>query len=155
MDGGHAGFFCCLALLAYTPRVKTLLWFDVAIYTAILVFLGLHPQRSAHYIAGMLIAALALAFWITARLQLGSSFSVGPQAHKLVTHGLYSRIRNPIYFFGHIALLGAIIAFGWWVLLPIWAFGILFQWMRVKREAAVLETAFGDEYRAYRSQTWF
>jgi protein-S-isoprenylcysteine O-methyltransferase Ste14 len=29
------------------------------------------------------------------------------------------------------------------------------QYMRIKREEQVLGAAFGDDYRAYKSQTWF
>jgi protein-S-isoprenylcysteine O-methyltransferase Ste14 len=31
----------------------------------------------------------------------------------------------------------------------------LVQWRRARAEAAVLEKAFGDQYRKYRAQTWF
>jgi protein-S-isoprenylcysteine O-methyltransferase Ste14 len=29
------------------------------------------------------------------------------------------------------------------------------QYFRIKREEQVLEAAFGDDYRAYKSKTWF
>lgn len=94
--------------------------------------------------------------WITARLQLGKSFSVTAQAKKLVTHGLYARIRNPIYFFGGIAILGLLVAWGKLVLTLVFlVFYFLFQIPRAKLEAQVLEETFGDEYRRYRKQTWF
>src|SRR5258708_15977826 len=67
-----------------------------------LSFLGIHygskpwtPTR----IAGVVIGLPSLALLVLARIELGSSFSVRPKAHTLVTHGLYSRIRNPIYLF--------------------------------------------------------
>jgi len=37
-------------------------------------------------------------------LPVGQSFSVTPQARELVTHGLYSKIRNPIYVFSALML---------------------------------------------------
>jgi protein-S-isoprenylcysteine O-methyltransferase Ste14 len=39
-----------------------------------------------------------------------------------------------------------------WVLIPVI---IIVQTIRAHREAQVLEAAFGDTYREYRSKTWF
>src|SRR6478752_5018131 len=57
---------------------------------------------------GIAIPAAVLVF--TGRWQLGRSFSVTPQARALVTHGVYSKIRNPIYVFSALMLLGVLIA---------------------------------------------
>ncbi len=130
-------------------------WMDVAFYLAIAGYLAAHPHRSAHYAIGMAIAAVGFTLWITARLQLGRSFSVTAQATRLVTTGLYSRLRHPVYCFGHLAITGMVIATGIWLLLIGVAFGALFQWARIRKEEAVLESAFGDEYRRYRATTWF
>lgn len=74
-----------------------------------LSFLGIHygsqpwtPTR----IAGVVIGLPSLALLVLARIELGSSFSVRPTAQTLVTHGLYSRIRNPIYVFGGLLIAG-------------------------------------------------
>jgi len=91
-----------------------------------------------------------------ARWQLGKSFSVTPQARELVTHGLYSKIRNPIYVFSALMLAGILIAlqrsyalfFLLLVLIPV-------QIVRARKEAKVLEAKLGEEYRAYRAKTWF
>jgi hypothetical protein len=48
--------------------------------------------------------------FVTARLQLGKSFAVTPQAKELVTLGLYSRIPNPIYVFVDVMIFGLILA---------------------------------------------
>ena len=143
--------------LSYTtrPMKRYLMWFDVAIYLIIaaLVF-GLRP-RTYQYWIGLALFIFGLAFWITARLQLGRSFAVTAQAKQLVTHGLYSKISHPIYFFAGIALVGILIGGQSWLALMI---GLLFYSMqlgRVKRENQVLEQAFGEDYRRYRAQTWF
>jgi len=34
-------------------------------------------------------------------------------------------------------------------------FVVAMQTVRARKEARVLEATFGDEYRAYRSRTWF
>jgi protein-S-isoprenylcysteine O-methyltransferase Ste14 len=104
---------------------------------------------------GSVLALAGMIGVFTARYQLGRSFSVTPQARALVTHGLYSKIRNPIYVFGTIAVAGVVLALHlrWgWILLAVL---IAVQVLRARREARVLEAKFGDEYRRYRSQTWF
>jgi protein-S-isoprenylcysteine O-methyltransferase Ste14 len=90
-----------------------------------------------------------------ARFQLGRSFSVKAEARTMVTHGLYSRIRNPIYVFGMFLLAGFVMILRrpiLWLLVLVIA---VVQIIRARREARVLEAAFGDAYREYRRKTWF
>src|SRR5712671_6878027 len=61
-------------------------------------------------IAGAILAVVGYSVVLIARLQLGKSFSVSPQAKELVTAGLYSRIRNPIYVFVDVMIFGLILA---------------------------------------------
>jgi protein-S-isoprenylcysteine O-methyltransferase Ste14 len=58
------------------------------------------------------MAAVGFALWLTARIQLGKSFSVRARARALVTTGLYSKFRHPIYLFGGVAYAGLLIAWG-------------------------------------------
>jgi protein-S-isoprenylcysteine O-methyltransferase Ste14 len=92
---------------------------------------------------------------VTARFQLGKSFAITAKARELVTHGIYSKIRNPIYVFGAVMLAGFVLVLHrpvlWLVLLAL----IVMQTLRARREAKVLEAAFGDAYREYRRKTWF
>ena len=93
--------------------------------------------------------------WTVARFQLGASFSVTAQARHLVTRGLYSKIRNPIYIFGSCVIAGTILLLGHPLLLLMFAIVIPMQIWRARKEAAVLEAKFGDEYRRYSASTWF
>lgn len=123
-----------------------------------LSFLGMHygsipwtPTR----IAGLVIGLPSLALLVLARIELGSSFSVRPKAQTLVTHGLYSRIRNPIYVFGGLLIAGIFL----YINKPraLWLFVALIplQIYRARQEEKILEARFGDEYRQYKSRTWF
>lgn len=114
-----------------------------------------HQPWTPMRIAGAVIGLPSLALLILARSQLGGSFSVRAKAQALVTHGLYSRIRSPIYVFGGLAIVGGFLYFGVPKLLWLLVVLIPLQIYRAREEAQVLAAKFGDEYRAYKARTWF
>jgi protein-S-isoprenylcysteine O-methyltransferase Ste14 len=112
------------------------------------------PWNAQRYL-GTALAIIGAAGIASARYELGKSFSIRPEAHKLVTTGIYSRIRNPIYLFGAVMIAGVILVLQrpqWWIALFVI---VIAQAVRARREARVLEAAFGDAYREYRRKTWF
>jgi protein-S-isoprenylcysteine O-methyltransferase Ste14 len=133
-------------------------WIDVAVYLIYIAFFGLAlvvgPRGTLWYIALCLSAGCSV-LWFVARWQLGNAFSVAPEARQLVTRGLYSRIRHPIYVFGTLAFLFVVLALQGWLALIIWVVVILIQVGRARREERTLAETFGEEYTAYRSRTWF
>jgi protein-S-isoprenylcysteine O-methyltransferase Ste14 len=106
-------------------------------------------------IAGAAIALTSLCLVLLARMQLGRAFSIRAKATRLVTTGLYARLRNPIYVSGCFFFLGIAMFIPFWPLLLLLIIVIPMQIARARREATVLEATFGDEYRRYRQQTWF
>lgn len=106
-------------------------------------------------IAGVAIALPAFILFCVARIQLGGSFSLEAKATELVTTGIYSKIRNPIYFFGALMLLGIIIWSGKPLLLIIYVILIPMQFIRARKESGVLAAKFGDAYLEYKKKTWF
>lgn len=106
-------------------------------------------------VTGMCIAVPALLLLVVARLQLGRAFSVQAKASTLVTFGLYSRIRNPIYLFGALMIAGAIIWSGQPLLFLVFLVLIPLQVVRSRKEAKVLEEKFGAAYLEYKEKTWF
>ena len=106
-------------------------------------------------LSGLVLLAVGLFFLTIARSQLGNSFSIGPEARRLVTQGLYSKIRNPIYFFGSFAVAGLFLYVERMYLLLLLPPVVVLQFFRARAEARLLEEEFGDEYRAYRAKTWF
>jgi protein-S-isoprenylcysteine O-methyltransferase Ste14 len=136
--------------------MKWLVWFDLPLllwFAAAVVLNGW--AWDAHHVLGMAIYAVGFVLWFTARIQLGKSFAIRAKAKALVTSGLYSKFRNPIYLFGGMAYGGLFIAWGkagplifYFVVYP------LYQILRARKESEVLEKAFGDEYRRYKASTW-
>jgi protein-S-isoprenylcysteine O-methyltransferase Ste14 len=122
---------------------------------AILIYEFAHPPWSLLRIAGMVLLFPALALLTLSRFQLGNSFSVTPQAKNLVTHGIYSRIRNPIYFFGSFVIAGLFLFLEQPYLLLLLVPVLILQIIRARAESRVLEEHFGDEYRRYKTSTWF
>lgn len=117
-----------------------------------------YPFRPIQAWFGVFVALMSLAMFRLTHRALGRNWSVSldvREQHTLVTAGVYGRVRHPMYT-----------AFWLWavaqaLLLPNWVvgcaglvgFGILF-FGRVAREERMMLESFGDEYRAYMSQTY-
>jgi len=141
MEGPRLYIFTALQVIG----VGVLVWILVSLKTP------WHAQRDA----GTVLVIVGVTFIFVARYQLGKSFSIRPEAHALVTTGIYSKIRNPIYVFGTVLMVGLFLILQrpeLWILLVII---VIAQTVRAKKEARVLEAAFGDAYREYRRKTWF
>ena len=110
---------------------------------------------TASRIAGAVLALAGYSLFVTARLQLGKSFAVTPQAKELVSSGLYSRIRNPIYVGVDIMIFGLILALHLYWLFAVYPLLVAIHVFRARQEAKVLQEKFGQTYVDYRSQTWF
>jgi protein-S-isoprenylcysteine O-methyltransferase Ste14 len=137
-------------------RVTPFLIFQFCVALLILALACFRPGgwSSARW-AGLIIAILAAIPLFLARYQLGASFSVTPQARELVTHAIYSKIRNPIYVFSTLFVMGLLVALQiprTLVFVPVL---IAVQLLRAHQEARILEDKFGDAYREYRRKTWF
>jgi protein-S-isoprenylcysteine O-methyltransferase Ste14 len=133
-----------------------------AIAVAVVVFLlyfffpGVKGQPwTALRIGGAILAVVGWSMLVLARNQLGKSFAVTAQAKELVTVGLYSRIRNPIYFFVDVMMLGLILALHLYWLFALYPLLVAMHIVRAHQEAKVLRANFGQRYLDYASHTWF
>jgi protein-S-isoprenylcysteine O-methyltransferase Ste14 len=104
---------------------------------------------------GLSIGVPSTILLLVSRLQLGRSFAVTPQARELVTSGLYSKLRNPMYVFSTLLVLSFVLTVQkpYLFLLPVIL--VVAQIIRSRQESGVLEEKFGDVYREYRKKTWF
>lgn len=141
MEGRRLYVFSAIQIIA----VAILFWIAITRET---------PWNAQRYVGTILFVAGAAGI-AAARYQLGTSFSVKAEARRLVTKGVYAKIRNPIYVFGTVMVAGFFMILQrpvLWILLVVIVVG---QSLRAHREAQVLEAALGDEYREYRRKTWF
>jgi protein-S-isoprenylcysteine O-methyltransferase Ste14 len=125
-----AGLTMLYALLLF-PRAAP----DVAWDTASLILL----------LAGHFVCAVALT-------QLGRSFSVMPEARHLVTSGIYSRIRHPLYFAEGVATLGVLLQYRSLGAALLVAAQFAVQLWRMHEEEKVLEAEFPN-HADYRRRT--
>ena len=78
-----------------------------------------------------------------------------PEARELVTHGLYSKIRHPVYFFSTLALVGIAICLRSVYFYPFLGIAVVGQAWRIRLEEKVLREKFGQAYLDYKGGTWF
>jgi protein-S-isoprenylcysteine O-methyltransferase Ste14 len=127
----------------------------LGLYALYFVFVhGPGPRDTARWV-GLALCLIGLAGVILARYTLGRSFSIAAKATELVTTGVYSRMRNPIYVSSVVFIVGLIVIVRRPVLGLILVVIIPIQIIRARSEARVLEAKFGEAYRQYRERTWF
>lgn len=106
--------------------------------------------------AGVALSAGGLLLRIAAMARLGSRFSpfvAVQKSHALETSGVYARVRHPGYLGSCLVALGAALAFGSALTLVLVALLLVVLAGRARREEAVLERHFGDDYREYRKRS--
>jgi protein-S-isoprenylcysteine O-methyltransferase Ste14 len=138
--------------------INPLVWFFIIAPIAVLAvmfWVGFHPPWTPLRIAALVAMVGGFVLLTVARLTLGNSFSIAPEARKLVTHGIYSKVRNPVYVFSALGIAGFFVYIERPLLLLLLVVIIPMQIIRARAEAKVLEAKFGDEYRRYRARTWF
>lgn len=132
------------------PRVVALFGANLLIVVALLprATLSAPALTTATVLTGGgTIAEIVILFW------LGRSFTILPEARRLVTRGPYRYLRHPLYLVSIIASIGVMIQFE-----QPWAFVLVaaadaLQIARLHYEERVLRDAF-PEYSDYAARTW-
>ena len=141
-----------LLVLAWISFFLPLIW----VATPALAFADF-PLRPAPLVAGTLCLALGLWLFARSHADLGTNWSITLEVrenHRLVSEGLYRRVRHPMY----LSLL--VYGLGQWLVVPNWiagpsyfvAMALLFA-LRLGPEERMMVEAFGGEYEAYRRTT--
>jgi protein-S-isoprenylcysteine O-methyltransferase Ste14 len=92
-------------------------------------------------------AGLAYAVWGLAYLR--RSFSIIPEARRLVTGGPYAFSRHPVYLGEIVAAIGVNLATGGWLSALAILYFVICEVLRMRWEEGVLARAFPNEYPAY------
>jgi protein-S-isoprenylcysteine O-methyltransferase Ste14 len=131
------------------PRVSALLG------TFMLAGLAVLPRAELPPIAlGISCALVITGLWTAVAVLrcLGKSFSIMPEARRLITHGPYAVVRHPLYICEEIAVLGVFIQ----VLSPMACVIVmthaLVQFRRMLNEERILRSTFA-EYASYAERT--
>lgn len=116
-----------------------------------------YPLHAAPYAAGVAVLVLGLWLFYRSHADLGTNWSVTldiREGHRLVTEGVYRRIRHPMYTSILLYALGQGLVLPNWIAGPSYgaAFVVLFA-LRVGAEERMMLDQFGDEYRAYMART--
>lgn len=116
-----------------------------------------YPLHLFPLIAGVICLAVGLWLFHRSHADLGQYWSITLEVrenHRLITHGIYRRIRHPMYTALFLFSVGQLLALPNWIAGPSYlvSFGILFALRLGAEERMMLET-FGDEYVAYMART--
>jgi len=108
-------------------------------------------------IIGMGINIIGLIIWWSAKLTLGENWDAGygkPKIKRLVTHGIYSKIRHPLYWGINLTLIGLIPLYPrfWFSIISLLI--IIYFFYRMMAEDDYLLEKLGEEYRNYKRETW-
>jgi protein-S-isoprenylcysteine O-methyltransferase Ste14 len=118
--------------------------------------ISLTPRQSlsgcCHLAATILILCGSLLTLVVV-MYLGRSFSVVPQARKLVTTGPYALIRHPLYLMEELMILGTALLYISPLTVALVSLHFIVQIRRMFYEEAVLCQAF-PEYSFYKRHTW-
>jgi len=116
-----------------------------------------YPLRMVPLVAG--IACFSIGLWLFHRshVDLGTNWSITLQVrenHRLITEGVYRRVRHPMYSALFLYSVGQLLVLPNWVVGPSYlvTFGILFA-LRVQAEERMMLEEFGTDYRAYMAGT--
>jgi protein-S-isoprenylcysteine O-methyltransferase Ste14 len=115
------------------------------------------PLLTAPLIAGVLCLAIGLWLFYRSHADLGKNWSVTLEVHedhRLVTQGVYRRIRHPMYLALGLYSIGQALIIPNWVAGPanLVAFAILFAF-RIRAEERMMIDRFGADYAAYSART--
>ena len=131
------------------PRLSALMGTFLLLGLAVLPRADLPPIALA-ISSGLIIVGMGASFMVLS--WLGKSFSIMPEARRLVTQGPYALVRHPLYLCEEIAVIGAFLQ----VVSPAAFFIViihaLFQVRRMMNEEKVLKATFED-YESYAART--
>lgn len=115
------------------------------------------PLRPAPLVAGTLVIALGLWLFHRSHVDLGTNWSITlelREQHRLVTEGVYRRVRHPMYLALLLYAVGQAIVLPNWIAGPSYLFSMLLLIaLRLGPEERMMQEAFGAQYEEYRRRS--
>ena len=116
-----------------------------------------YPLTLGPLLAGVMCFVVGLWLFYRSHADLGTNWSITLEVreqHRLITEGVYHRIRHPMYSALVLHSLGHALVIPNWVAGPsnLVALAILFT-LRVHAEEQMMSDTFGDEYATYAART--
>jgi protein-S-isoprenylcysteine O-methyltransferase Ste14 len=153
-----------LRLIEIVALTGLLAWlFEIAAYAthwnAAAVPAGLHRQllnSSFARVAGVVLVSGGLLLFVLAYLNFGASWRVGidrASPGALVTKGIFSLTRNPIYVFLDTWFIGTFLINGTLFFLVSAVLAVASQHWQIRREEDFLSERYGAAYEDYRRRT--
>jgi protein-S-isoprenylcysteine O-methyltransferase Ste14 len=141
-----------LLTLAWISFFVPLVW----VFSPVLAFAD-YRLRPAPFAAGVVLYAAGLWLFHRSHADLGEFWSITLEVrekHRLVTEGVYRRIRHPMYSALFLYSLGQALVVPNWLAGPSYgvAFGLLFA-LRIRAEERMMRETFPGEYEAYAART--
>jgi len=149
-----AGTVCLLAVLRLQPvrsasgLVPVVSALGGAFILTAINYLPTSPIPEAVSSLGILLLAAGNVAMVYCLIHLGRSFSVLPQARRLVSSGPYGLVRHPLYVAEAVATIGMILLHLDWTVVSLGLLQFGLQLTRIHYEESVLTEAF-PEYRDY------
>jgi len=112
-------------------------------------FLPGGSHRPGLVLAADVLATAGLAYSVWGLAYLRRSFSIIPEARRLVTGGPYSLSRHPVYLGEVVTAIGVNLATAGWPGALAVLYFVICELLRIRWEEGVLERAFPGDYPAY------
>lgn len=148
-------FFALAALISWVVEVilqASHSRFDFAPERVEIAFLHLHLVK----VLGVLLACVGLLVFVLAFFSFGDSWRIGidrKTAGQLVTGGIFSISRNPIYVAFDLLFISVFLINGTWFFLIFALLAIFAVHMQTLREEKFLAQRYGEAYERYRQRT--
>jgi protein-S-isoprenylcysteine O-methyltransferase Ste14 len=142
----------CLLVLAWIGFFVPLIWVASPAFS-----FAEYALRTSPLIAGVMCLVIGLWLFYRSHADLGTNWSITLEVreqHRLITQGVYRRIRHPMYLALALYSIGQALIIPNWVAGPsnLIAFAILLA-LRLGAEERMMVKEFGNEYAAYSVRT--
>lgn len=146
------GLEVLLLTLAWICFFVPLVW----VFSPLFAFAD-YALRPVAFAAGVVLYVVGLWLFHRSHADLGEFWSITLEVreeHRLVTEGVYRRIRHPMYSALFLYSLGQALVVPNWVAGPAYgvSFGLLFA-LRIRAEERMMREAFPGDYEAYAART--